>query len=63
MEYIFIGFMSAMGWWGANHYVIIPYFPPDPPSRAEREAEEKKAKLESLKEAKKDDGTKEKNVD
>ena len=55
--------MSAMGWWGANHYVIIPYFPPDPPSRAEREAEEKKAKLESLKEAKKDDGTKEKNVD
>ena len=45
VEYVFIGFLSAMGWWGANHYVIIPYFPPDPPSRAEREAAEKK-KLE-----------------
>jgi hypothetical protein len=26
---IFIwGFVSAFGWWGANHYVIEPYFPP-----------------------------------
>ena len=22
------GFLSAFGWWGANHYVIEPYFPP-----------------------------------
>ena len=35
-EYIVIGFLSAIGWWSANHYVIIPHFPPDPPSRAER---------------------------
>jgi len=54
--------MSAMGWWGANHYVIIPYFPPDPPSRAEKEAEERKKKLEALKEV--PNGTaKEKDVD
>ena len=46
--YIPIGLLSAIGWWGANHYLIIPYFPPDPPSRAEREAEEKK-KLEAPK--------------
>jgi hypothetical protein len=28
IEYIFIGFLSALGWWGANHYVIEPYLPP-----------------------------------
>jgi hypothetical protein len=27
IEYIIIGFLSAIGWWGANHYVIEPYFP------------------------------------
>jgi len=27
IEYIIIGFLSAIGWWGANHYVIVPYFP------------------------------------
>jgi hypothetical protein len=27
IEYIVIGFLSALGWWGANHYVIEPYFP------------------------------------
>jgi hypothetical protein len=28
IEYVLIGFFSAIGWWGANHYVIEPYFPP-----------------------------------
>ena len=28
VEYIVIGFLSALGWWGANHYVIEPYLPP-----------------------------------
>jgi hypothetical protein len=28
IEVIFVGFLSAIGWWGANHYVIEPYFPP-----------------------------------
>jgi hypothetical protein len=25
--YLIAGFFSAMGWWGANHFVIDPYFP------------------------------------
>jgi hypothetical protein len=25
IEWIAIGFFSALGWWGANHYVIEPY--------------------------------------
>ena len=28
IEAIFVGFLTAIGWWGANHYVIEPYFPP-----------------------------------
>lgn len=27
LEVILWGFFSAFGWWGANHYVIEPYFP------------------------------------
>ena len=27
IEFIFIGFLSAIGWWGANYYVITPYLP------------------------------------
>jgi hypothetical protein len=41
IEYIFIGFLSALGWWGANHYVIEPYFPP-PIERKEQQKEEPK---------------------
>lgn len=26
-EIVLWGFLSAFGWWGANHYVIEPYFP------------------------------------
>jgi hypothetical protein len=29
IDYLLIGFFSAIGWWGANHYVITPYFPQD----------------------------------
>jgi hypothetical protein len=29
VEFIVAGFFTAIGWWGANHYVIEPYFPPD----------------------------------
>jgi hypothetical protein len=32
------GFLSAIGWYGANHYVIEPYFPPP----IERKKEETK---------------------
>jgi hypothetical protein len=25
--WVVVGFFSAIGWWGANHYVIEPHFP------------------------------------
>ena len=28
IELVVAGFFSAIGWWGANHYVIEPYLPP-----------------------------------
>ena len=28
VELLLAGFFTAFGWWGANHYVIEPYFPP-----------------------------------
>ena len=40
IEYIFIGFLSALGWWGANYYVITPYLPE--PVFKETKVEEKK---------------------
>jgi hypothetical protein len=48
LEVVVYGFFTAFGWWGANHYVIEPYFPPP----IERKEEPKKQ----------NDGTKEKNV-
>ena len=27
IEWTIVGFFSAIGWWGANHYVIEPHFP------------------------------------
>ena len=27
-EIFIYGFISAFGWWTANHYVIEPHFPP-----------------------------------
>jgi len=27
LELVLYGFFTAFGWWGANHYVIEPYFP------------------------------------
>ena len=27
-EIFLYGFISAFGWWTANHYVIDPHFPP-----------------------------------
>ena len=28
VEIFIYGFISAFGWWTANHYVIEPHFPP-----------------------------------
>lgn len=39
-ELIVAGFLSAVGWWGANYYVITPYLPE--PVYATKKAEEKK---------------------
>lgn len=38
LEIVMWGFLSAFGWWGAQHYVIEPYFPPP----IERKKEDKK---------------------
>jgi hypothetical protein len=27
LEVFLYGFITAFGWWSANHYVIDPYFP------------------------------------
>jgi hypothetical protein len=37
IELLLAGFFTAIGWWGANHYVIEPHFPPP----IERKQEEK----------------------
>jgi hypothetical protein len=39
LAYIGIGFLSAIGWWGANYYVIDPYLPQSPP-KIEKKVEE-----------------------
>jgi hypothetical protein len=37
LEWIVIGFCSALGWWGANYYVIVPYLPePAPAEKVEK---------------------------
>jgi hypothetical protein len=41
IEYIFIGFLSALGWWSANHYVIEPYLPPPMEKKIEYKSETK----------------------
>ena len=41
VDAIFLGFLSAIGWWGANFYVITPYLP-EPIYEAKRIEEAKK---------------------
>lgn len=36
------GFVSAFGWWSANHYVIEPHFPPSIEQKVEVKKEDKK---------------------
>ena len=43
VEAIFLGFLSALGWWGANYYVITPYLPE--PIYAEKRIEEENKKV------------------
>ena len=48
VEAIFLGFLSALGWWGANYYVITPYLPE--PVYAEKKQEQTKEVNKILKE-------------
>lgn len=40
VEAIFLGFLSALGWWGANYYVIAPHLPE--PIYANKKVDEQK---------------------
>jgi hypothetical protein len=42
LEYILIGALSALGWWGSNHYIIEPYFP-DPIPKVSKTVEKNTA--------------------
>jgi hypothetical protein len=39
-EMLLYGFVSAFGWWGANHFVIEPMF--EKPASMEKEKQEQK---------------------
>jgi hypothetical protein len=39
--WIVVGFFSAIGWYGANHYVIEPYFPPPMERKIEKKDDQK----------------------
>jgi hypothetical protein len=43
IEIFFYGFITAFGWWTANHYVIEPHFPPSVLEQKE-DVKERKAK-------------------
>lgn len=47
------GFVSAFGWWSANHYVIEPHLE-GKPATMERKNEREELKLELKKEIKKE---------
>jgi thioredoxin 1 len=40
-EMLIYGFVSAFGWWGANHYVIEPYLPPPIEKKIEKNINKK----------------------
>ena len=40
LEVFLYGFITAFGWWSANHYFIEPYFPP-PIEKVESKNKEK----------------------
>jgi hypothetical protein len=51
-EMFLYGFVSAFGWWSANHYVIEPVF--EKPATMERKDEREELKRELKKEIKKE---------
>ena len=53
-EMLIYGFVSAFGWWGANHYVIEPHLEGKP---ATMEKEVQQQKCTAWEEVKNEDGT------
>lgn len=51
-ELLIGGFFSAMGWWGANHFVIEPHWDSSPP-----QMEKQEQKCTAWEETKNEDGT------
>lgn len=48
LEYILIGGLSAIGWWGANYYVITPHLP-EPVFKKSEETKTEKSTTEQSK--------------
>ena len=46
-EIFLYGFISAFGWWTANHYVIEPHFPDPIEKKIETKKETKKEEPEN----------------
>lgn len=42
-ELLIGGFFSALGWWGANHYVVEPYLEPKPVTIEKQEKKDDKS--------------------
>ena len=53
-EMLIYGFVSAFGWWGANHYVIEPHLE-GKPATMEKEVQQQKCTV--WEEVKNEDGT------
>ncbi len=41
LEIVMWGFFSAVGWWGANYYLIDPYFPKNETKIENQQSKEK----------------------
>jgi hypothetical protein len=41
-ELLIGGFFSALGWWGANHFVVEPFLDPKPPIEKPQEKKDDK---------------------
>ncbi len=47
-EIVLWGFFSAVGWWGANYYLIDPYFPKHESVKADATLEDRSAKPKQI---------------
>jgi hypothetical protein len=42
LEIFLYGFITAFGWWSANHFVIAPHFPPTIEKKDQQEVQDEK---------------------